>query len=156
MMTQQSWTRKANALESVKKFIQENVSLEIPVHAVDAYQEEEDGGFFVRVTTDSATRKELQKILGAKAAVIGEKAPDMKEEESDKAHASSAGDAGSRFSTRRLFTAGKNPFRPSGASGQAWIWLESNPGATYAEAKQAGCRMRAISEGIRNGWITVK
>lgn len=58
---------------------------------------------------------------------------------------------------RKLFCVdGFDPFREGSASRAAWDWLKANPGATFAECKAAGCRMRAISHALKMGWAEVR
>lgn len=164
-MEYQTWTRKANAVAAVEKLLK---SMEIdPDILITGIEGVEAGDDFVAVVhaelakgatiaTDELYSFECALAPKARLEITHpEPEPEEKPKRLSKAeakHLFTKVPHETKAGQRRLTCVGKNPFK-RGASYDAWEWMAANPGATYAECKAAGCRMRAVSHCIKVGWV---
>lgn len=178
----QTWTRKANALDAVKKFTQQHVPLEICIDAVEAVECESSGTWSVVLTvSDAADAVRLKEIIGNKAQVIydgadaepqGQPSLQLYAQQTDdgpilpEGHPeadefvdevlAAAPIRRTKAGDRKLFCVdgARNPFRNGNGSWKAWELIANNPGMTFSEAKRlTGHRIRAVTHCIAMGWI---
>lgn len=171
-MEYQTWTRKANAIDAVKKVlaamtIHDDILItdveaidEGAGHSVTVHVEFPKGATIANDEFDAFVQGLAPKarVKAVRAESAESELPESKPKRATKAelgHLFTKQPHETKASQRRLTCQGANPFK-RGKSYDAWEWLAANPGATYAECKAAGCRMRAISHSITMGWVTVE